>query len=157
MEVQGFDLLPRLSRGTVYRQFGGESPGSGLPDSEIVKQIAEEMQLKLIVEKTEKRVSPRIQNNETNLDFLQRLAQLNGYVLNGDSDTIYFGGTPATTRKTIRLEWGKNLLNFSPRLSTAGLVNEVVVRSWDPIHKQPISGDALKRANETAGFLSEAG
>jgi phage baseplate assembly protein gpV len=155
MEVQGFDLLHVLSRGTVYRQFGGESPGSGLPDSEIVKQIAEEMQLKHIIQKTEKRVSPRIQNNETNLDFLQRLAQLNGYVLNGDSDSIYFG--PVRTRKTISLEWRKNLVNFSPRLSTAGLVNEVIVRSWDPIRKEPIMVTSLTRESANTVSLSPAG
>lgn len=155
MEVQGFDLLHVLSRGTVYRQFGGESPGSGLPDSEIAKQIAEEMQLKHIIQKTEKRVSPRIQNNETNLDFLQRLAQLNGYVLNGDSDSIYFG--PVRTRKTISLEWRKNLVNFSPRLSTAGLVNEVIVRSWDPIRKEPIMVTSLTRESANTVSLSPAG
>jgi phage protein D/phage baseplate assembly protein gpV len=154
MEVQGFDLLHLLSRGTVYRQFGGESPGSGLPDSEIVSQIAAEMQLQPIVKKTEKRVSPRIQNNETNLDFLQRLAQLNGYVLNGDSDSIYFG--PVRTRETIPLEWRKNLVNFSPRLSTAGLVNEVIVRSWDPIRKQPILV-SLTRDSANTVSLSPAG
>jgi phage protein D/phage baseplate assembly protein gpV len=154
MEVQGFDLLHPLSRGTVYRQFGGESPGSGLPDSEIVSQIAAEMQLQPIVKKTEKRVSPRIQNNETNLDFLQRLAQLNGYVLNGDSDSIYFG--PVRTRETIPLEWRKNLVNFSPRLSTAGLVNEVIVRSWDPIRKQPILV-SLTRDSANTVSLSPAG
>jgi phage protein D/phage baseplate assembly protein gpV len=154
MEVQGFDLLHLLSRGTIYRQFGGESPGSGLPDSEIVSQIAAEMQLQPIVKKTEKRVSPRIQNNETNLDFLQRLAQLNGYVLNGDSDSIYFG--PVRTRETIPLEWRKNLVNFSPRLSTAGLVNEVIVRSWDPIRKQPILV-SLTRDSANTVSLSPAG
>jgi phage protein D/phage baseplate assembly protein gpV len=154
LEVQGFDLLHLLSRGTVYRQFGGESPGSGLPDSEIVSQVAAEMQLQPIVKKTEKRVSPRIQNNETNLDFLQRLAQLNGYVLNGDSDSIYFG--PARTRETIPLEWRKNLVNFSPRLSTAGLVNEVIVRSWDPIRKQPILV-SLTRDSANTVALSPAG
>jgi phage protein D/phage baseplate assembly protein gpV len=154
MEVQGFDLLHLLSRGTVYRQFGGESPGSGLPDSEIVSQIAAEMQLQPIVKKTEKRVSPRIQNNETNLDFLQRLAQLNGYVLNGDSDSIYFG--PVRTRETIPLEWRKNLVNFSPRLSTAGLVNEVIVRSWDPIRKQAILV-SLTRDSANTVSLSPAG
>ena len=45
VEVQGFDLFHGLTRGTVYRQFGGESPDSGLRDSEIVSQIASEMQL----------------------------------------------------------------------------------------------------------------
>ena len=45
VEVQGFDYFHGLSRGTVYRQFGGETPDSCLRDSEIVSQIASEMQL----------------------------------------------------------------------------------------------------------------
>ena len=49
VEVQGFDLFHGLTRGTVYRQFGGDSsPDSGLRDSEIVSRIAAEMQLQAI-------------------------------------------------------------------------------------------------------------
>ena len=154
VEVQGFDYFHRLSRGTVFRQFGGETPDSGLPDSEIASQIAAEMQLQAIVKKTQKRASPRIQNNESNLDFLQDLAKKNGYVVKMDRDTIYFG--PARPSETIRLEWRKDLLNFSPRLSTAGLVNEVVVRGWDQIRKQRIVVN-LKRDGTKSVSISPTG
>lgn len=156
VEVQGFDLFHGLTRGTVYRQFGGESPGSGLRDSEIVSQIASEMQLQFVVEETPARTSPRIQNHETNLAFLQELAQANDYFVKVDSGTIFFGSRPPQRPDTIRLEWGKTLLNFSPRLSTAGLVNEVVVRGWDQIQKQPISVN-VKRDSEKPGLISQAG
>ncbi len=90
-----------------YRQFGGESPDVGLRDSEIVSQIAAEMQLQPIVEETPARASPRIQNNITNLEFLQKLAQENDYFVKVDSGTIYFGSRPPQRPDTIRLEWGR--------------------------------------------------
>ena len=168
VEVQGFDRFHGLHRGTVYRQFGGESPGSGLSDSEIVSQIAAEMQLQPIVEETGARASPRIQNNITNFDFLQKLAQENDYFVKVDSGTIYFRSQPPQRPDTIRLEWGKNLMSFSPRLSTAGLVNEVVVRGWDQVRKQrilvnvkrdptqlPISPAGLKQISKGAGGRSQ--
>ena len=139
VEVQGFDLFHgRLTRGTVYRQFGGENPDSGLRDSEIVSKIAEEMQMHSIVKETPQRTSPRIQKNQTNLAFLQELALENNCLVKVDSGTIYFGKQPPQRPDIVRLEWGKTLLSFSPRLSTAGLVNEVVVRAWDQKRKQPI-------------------
>lgn len=155
VHVQGFDFFHGLARGTVYRQFGGETPNSGMLDSEIVSRIASEMQLQSDVEPTTAR-GLRIQNNVTNLDFLLKLAKLNKYFVRVDSGTLYFGSEPPRRPETIRLEWGKNLLDFSPRLSTAGLVNEVVVRSWDPIQKQRISV-SVKRANEKPSLLSETG
>jgi phage protein D/phage baseplate assembly protein gpV len=156
VEVHGFDFLHGLSRGTVYRQFGGETPDSGLPDSEIVSQIAAEMQLQAIVKKTPERTSPRIQNNKSNLAFLQELAQENDYFIKVDSGTIYFGNEPPKPPETIRLEWRKSLLNFSPRLSTAGLVNEVIVRGWDQIRKQRILVN-LSRDSRGPASLSPTG
>ena len=155
VQVQGFDFFHGLARGTVYRQFGGETPDSGLLDSEIVSRIASEMQLQSVVEPTTGR-GLRIQNNVTNLDFLVELAKLNKYFVRVDSGTLYFGKQPLKPPETIQLEWGKNLLDFSPRLSTAGLVNEVVVRGWDPIQKQRISV-SMTRATEKPSLLSEAG
>jgi phage protein D len=138
IQVEGFDLLHRLTRGTVYRTFEGPTPGSGLPDSQVVTQIAAEMQLVPSVDTTPTRTEPRTQNNATNLAFLGELTSANGFFFWVDGDTLFFKKErPAPT--TIQLERGKTLLSFSPRLSTAGQVNTVVVRGWDPIQKQSFS------------------
>jgi phage protein D/phage baseplate assembly protein gpV len=170
VEVQGFDLFHgRLTRGTVYRQFGGENPDSGLRDSEIVSQIAAEMRMHSIVKETPPRTSPRIQKNQTNLDFLQELALENNCFVKVDAGTIYFGKQPPLRPEVVRLEWGKTLLSFSPRLSTAGLVNEVVVRAWDQNRKQrivvkvqrdstepvPISPEGLEQISKGSGGRSQ--
>jgi phage protein D/phage baseplate assembly protein gpV len=155
VEVQGFDFFHGLSRGTVFRKFGGEgSPASALRDSEIVFRIAKEMQLHPSVNETPERTPARIQNNETNLAFLQRLAKLNGFMVRVDGGTLYFRKTPPEHPDAFRLEWGKNLLSFSPRLSTAGLVNEVVVQGWDPIQKHRFSATAKR---EGAGGVAQSG
>ena len=153
--VEGFDLLHRLTRGTVYRTFGGEEADSGMPDSEIVTQIAGEADLVGSVDKTPAPKQARVQNHKTNLAFLQRLAEENGYFLWIDGKTLYFKREqPALD--TIKLKWGKTLMSFSPRLSTAGQVDEIEVRGWDPIQRQAVSSRA-KRGGAADNALAPAG
>ena len=154
VEVQGFDLLHQLTRGTIFRKFGGDGsgPASALPDSEIVSRIAREMHLQPSVKETRERKLPRIQANETDLDFLQMLAKFNGYIVRVDSGTLYFG--PPPNPETFRLEWGKTLLSFSPKLSTTGLVNEVLVQVGDPVQKHRFFATAKR---ERAGGIAQSG
>jgi Bacteriophage probable baseplate hub protein len=138
LQVDGFDLLHRLTRGTCYRTFAGPTPDSGLPDSQIVTQIAGEMQLIPAVDPTPVRTEPRVQNHVTNMAFLEELAHASGFFLWVEGETLFFK-RQRTTPDAIRLEWGKTLLSFSPRLSIAGQVNAVEVRGWDAIQKQSFS------------------
>jgi phage protein D len=153
LEVQGFDLLHRLTRGTCYRKFDGPSPDTGMADSDIVRTIASEMNLTPAVDVTPQRTEPRVQRNETNYAFLERLAGADGYYFWVDGDTLYFkqARPPA---KTVQLEWHKNLLSFTPRLSTTGQVNVVEVRGWDTKQKQAFSVQA-QRSDSSA--LSASG
>lgn len=153
VEVQGFDLLHRLTRGTCYRKFDGPSADSGLADSDIVSQIAGEMNLSPNVDPTPPRVRPRVQNNITNYAFLEEMAGADGYYFWVDGDTLYFKQErPAP--KTVELEWQKNLLSISFRLSTVGQVNTVEVRGWDPSQKQAFSAQAQR---SDTGDLSSTG
>jgi uncharacterized protein len=155
LQVQGFDLLHSLTRGTIYRTFGGPNPNSGIPDSQIVTQIAGEASLSPSVETTSNRNAPRVQNHKTNLAFLDELARENGFYLWIEGDTLNFKSEPPTA-DTIALERGKTLASFSPRLSTAGQVNAVEVRGWDPIQKQPISA-RVQRSGPAAQVLAPSG
>lgn len=138
LHVQGFDLLHRLTRGNAYRKFDGSTPDSGLADSDVVSKVASDVGLQLSADSTATRTKPRVQNYKSNLAFLEELALANGYSLWVEGSTLHFKKAPPE-RKTIRLEWGKTLLSFSPRLTIAGQVNAIVVRGWDPIQKQSIS------------------
>lgn len=141
--VDGFCLLHRLTRGTFYRIFEGSTPNSGIPDSEIVSQIAMEMKLTSSVDPTPQRKQPRVQNYRTNLAFIQELAQLNGYALWVDADTLNFKREHAAPNR-LQLEHGKTLTSLSLRLSTAGQVKTVEVRGWDQIQKQSFSARAQR-------------
>lgn len=147
LEVQGFDLLHSATRGTVYRRFD-------VPDHQIVSEIASEMGLKPSVDPTQG-LGPRVQEHITNLQFLEQLAESNGYDLWVDGDTLNFKrDRPAPN--TIQLEWGKTLVSFSPRLSTAGQVNAVEARGWDPKQKQSFSV-RVDRSSTATGELSATG
>lgn len=152
--VDGFDLLHRLTRGTFYRRFEGPTPDSGLPDSQIVSQIASEMQLIPSVDPTSQHTEPRVQDYQTNLAFLQQLSQADGHPLWVEGNILYFK-SERLAPNTVQLKWGETLKSFSPRLSTAGQVNTVEVRGWDPVQKQSFS--VRVQRSGSSGALSPTG
>jgi phage protein D len=155
LHVEGFDLMHRLTRGTTYRRFGGPDPDSAIPDSQIVTQIAGEVNLSPAVDTTPARTEPRVQAHISNLAFLTALAEEDDYFLWVDGNTLHFKNSQPAPN-TVRLEWGKTLMTFSARLSTAGQVNSVEVRGWDPIQRQSVSARA-KRSGPAQQALSATG
>jgi phage protein D len=154
IEVEGFDLSHWLTRGTIWRIWGGPGPTDGMADSTIVSQIANEVGLIPDVDPIPNRSAPIVQPNESNLDFLMRLAGLNNYFLWVDGTTLHFKkDEPAPT--SVTLEWHKTLMSFSGRLSTAGQVSSVEVRGWDPNQKQQPFAGTVQRSNNAS--LSRAG
>jgi phage protein D/phage baseplate assembly protein gpV len=138
LRVDGFDLLHDLTRGTVHRVFADSASGNGRPDSQVVAEIAREMGLGAVVDSTPDRGVPRVQNNITNLAFVQKLAAANGFLLWVQDRTLHFQRQrPAPN--AMRLTRGRNLRSFTPRLSTSGQVESVEVRGWDPAQQQSFS------------------
>lgn len=92
-------------------------------------------------------------HNQYDIVFLLERARRHGYelVLNEQSDTnpvrsLYFG--PSATRRetpTYKLEWGRTLCSFKPKLCTAKQVSQVIVRGWDRQNNQPIEESASWR------------
>jgi phage protein D len=152
LEVEGYDLLHAATRGTTSRIFGGPGPDTALSDSEVVSQIASDMQLVPEIDRTPSRTEPWIQNNVTNLEMLEDIARASGFFLWVDGTTLYFKQNPPVPTR-VRLRWGQNLLSFTPRVTTAGRVNAFEVRAWDYVQKQAIKG----RAERSVGSLSVAG
>lgn len=149
LHVEGFDLLRTATRGTAYRQFE-----EGQRDSEIVSEIAPKLGLTPSVDPTAVRTGRREQHHISDLRFLEQLAEDNGYFLWVEDETLYF--KKARPGSSVSLEWGKTLMSFSLRLSTAGQVNAIEVRGWDPVQQQSIGSRAeLSRAMMAA--LAETG
>ncbi len=129
--VRAFDRLHRLGRGRHVRSFVNVS------DEDLIKKLAQEVGLQSQVGPTGQVYPYIFQNNETNLEFLQRRAAALGYLLYVQGQTLHCeplkgSGSP------LELEWGVNLHEFAPRLTTIGQLNSVSARGWDPEQRQEI-------------------
>jgi uncharacterized protein len=152
VQVEGFDLAHGLTRGTVYKTWGGPDPTAGMADSDIVTQIvgAAGVGLQADVDPTDPRAKPVLQNNVSNLQFLVNLAHQNNFYLWIDETTLHFKKQMPPS-SPLTLERGKTLVSFSGRVSTAGQVASVEVRGLDG-QKQPIS--AVVQRTDTSSLSS---
>lgn len=76
----------------------------------------------------------RVQAGESDLDFLARIARENGWDMSMEHDGP-FGGrsllSPADRLESeVNLKWGRDLIDFTPRISTVGQVAAVRVFVW---------------------------
>jgi uncharacterized protein involved in type VI secretion and phage assembly len=89
-----------------------------------------------------------IQASQTDWEFLWRLASRIGYDLYVNGRELHFQKAP-TSPPEIPLEWGKELLQFHTRSTTAFQVPEITVRGWDWKKQQAIVGQATNGATST--------
>ena len=154
-QVEGFDLSHRLSRGTAYRVFGKPGPEDALTDSDIVRQLAQEVGLQPVVGPTPVRAHARVQRHVTNRKMLDMLAQANNFSFWVDGEILYFQQSPRRAG-SVSLAWGESLIRFNARLSTAGQVEAVVVHGWDAKQKLAFTGRASRSSGITR-FLAPSG
>jgi phage protein D/phage baseplate assembly protein gpV len=148
--VRAFDRLHRLSRGRHVRSF------QQVTDSDLVEKLASEAGLQVQVESTPVVHEYVLQHNQTNLEFLrERLAPL-GYQLFMKGKTLHCEPVGRTDSQ-LNLQWGVELSDFRPRMTTMGQVENVIVRGWDPDLKQEIIGDARNEEGRPAIGESRAG
>ncbi len=83
------------------------------------------------------------QNNETDWEFLWRLAQRIDFEVLVIDHKLYFrkAGPPAGTQD-ITLKWGDNLISFRPRVTGVQQVDQVTVRARNPARSQPFEATA---------------
>ena len=137
--VRGHDFSHRLMRGTKTRSF------TKMRDSDIVAQVARAAKLTVQASRTPEPLDYVLQRNQTDLAFIRDRAARIGYEALVDGTTLFF--RPLRPQGSAVLTLGRgDLLEFFPRLSTLGQVNEVVVRSWDAEQKKPaVVGKASDR------------
>lgn len=96
-------------------------------DSDVVSDIAEKNGLSAIVVQTDP-VKPRIdQNQESDMAFLEKLAERNKVIFYMNGDTLYFGPRNNDRSSVLELSWGKDLLSFSPEVNLARQITSVEV------------------------------
>jgi phage protein D len=136
--VRAFNRLHRLLRGRRSMTFMDKK------DSEIAKLIAQANKLTASTEDTAVAHKHVYQHNQTDLDFLRLIAARNGFEVMCEDKTLHFRKPRADKESGVELRineaasGGLMLKTFSPRLSSAGLVKEVEVRSWNAEKKEEI-------------------
>ncbi|MET0422238.1 MAG: phage baseplate assembly protein V, partial [Actinoplanes sp.] len=83
-----------------------------------------------------------LQAGETDYAFLRRRAARIGFDVWVSEKTFYFKRTPRSAATPPKLTYGKNLSRFSVRFSAAERGDEVEIRGWDQLGKEPILGRA---------------
>jgi phage protein D/phage baseplate assembly protein gpV len=136
MVARGYDESHRLNRGRQTKSF------VQVTDSDIATRIARELGLKVSVDSTPEVHEYMLQDNQTNLEFLESRAKRIGFRVLVEKDTLYFKRIPEGGTAEPVLEWGINLLEFNVRLTTSKQASEVEVRGWDPQAKREIVGKA---------------
>lgn len=154
--VRGYDRRHRLTRGRRTRSFLNKT------DSEIAHQIAQEATLKSDVGDSRVRHDYVLQANQTDYEFLLGRAARINYEVVVEDKTLVFRPVASDRGEAITLMADEDLAEFSPRLSSAGQVSDVLVRGWDPKNKKEIvgraqAGDEVSKmgGKQTGAALSE--
>jgi uncharacterized protein len=134
--VRGYDLRHRLLRGRKTRSF------TKIKDSAIASQIAQEQGLQASVKDTKVTLDYVLQSNQTDLAFLQERASRIGYEVTIDRKRLSFRPPLYQASSVARLKRDDDLLDFSPRLSTLNLVDQIEVLGWNPQQKAALLGKA---------------
>ena len=141
--IRAFNQLHRLLRGRKSRTF------KDTKDSLVFKEIAKENGLDPSGIEDTTEVHPHIyQHNQTDLEFLRVRADRIGYSLyterakDAKQDTLVFAKSvvrESADKKMGLLEWTEDtdvtMDRFTTRLSSAGIVQKVEVRAWNPEKK----------------------
>jgi len=136
--VRGYDFSQRMHRTTRTRTY------QNVTASDIARKVANDAGLSPgTIEESGPDPPYKFvqQNNETDWDFLWRLARLHDFEVVVVDKTLHFRRA-GQTMSECRLAWGEDLLAFRPRVSAIQQVEEVVVRGWDPERKQVIEAAA---------------
>jgi phage protein D len=120
-------------------------------ESNLVKVIASHNNLNSNVKATQERLPQIVRNQESDWEFLKKLADRNHFELFIDEKrTLHFVPPNDKATEIIRLAWGEGLLSFKPEANLAGQFSKVEVYGWDRNRKEPIVGVA--RAGEVSGL-----
>lgn len=136
LTVRGYDYGHRLARARKTRTF------ARMKDSAIVSQVAREAGLRAEVKDTKVALTHVVQSNQTDMEFLQRRAELIGFEVYVKDKVLHFQPPQNAGQATLKLTLDDDITEFTPRLSTLGQVGEVSVRGWDVKQKKQIIGKA---------------
>jgi phage protein D len=157
LTVVAHDFLQRLTTGSKDREYAMSLPCIGkfpLPDRDIAETVGFTNQLIPAVDQPgaavsflsllilyaidplEAKSSIRIQQGQSDFDFLSGLAKENGWEMFIDHTQqpqgyrLRFQFLLQEYAPSVTLQWGKSLTEFTPRLTSVGQVAGIVTRIW---------------------------
>lgn len=145
LAISGYDHAFPLTNGKSTRTW------TKATDSDAAKEIASFHNLDAKIESTSEKHAQIEQNQESDFEFLKKLADRNHFELFVDEQrTLHFHKPNDKADAVVRLAWGEGLLSFKPEANLAGQVSKVEVRGWNPKTKETILGSAS--AGEESGL-----
>jgi len=134
--VRAYDKSHTLNRARKTRTFQQVSA------SDMVKKIAGESGLSPQATSTDVVHEFFQQSNETDWNFLWRLALMHDYEVVVSDTKLQFRPANAASGAPVSLRWQENLISYRPRMSGVQQPTTVNVRAWDPKAKANVSGSA---------------
>jgi phage protein D len=144
LAIAGYDQLFAMTLGKVSKSWTKAS------DSDVVSELAKQNNLATDIEPTKQKHDQIEQNQESDFEFMKKLAERNHYEFYVDPGrTLRFGPPRDKSDGVVTLKWGEGLLSFKPEANLATQVGAVEVYGWDPQKKEAIVGRAT--AGEESG------
>ncbi len=139
--VQGLSLYGRLQRRTCHK------PVKSKTDSDVAKEIAAIFKLDADVDPTTSEHPLITTNGKSYAAILLERAERIGYEVAVKDSCLVFKmpGYRSKPMPQMTLEWGRDLISFTPRLSTSKMPTEVTVRGTQTSRggsKTPLVGTA---------------
>jgi uncharacterized protein len=148
LTVRGYDRRHRLMRKRKTHSY------RNMKDSEIASQVAAAAGLSAQVQDSGVTLDYVLQHNQTDLEFLGGRARRIGYEVKVMDRTLCFHGRKNNEGETLKLTCDVELLEFYPRLTTVGQVEQVEVRGWDPKGKKELVAQTSSASTLMGGSTS---
>lgn len=142
VEVSGYGLMHEMQDGTKSRTWDDST------DSDVAEEVANEYRFETVdVASTDTQHGKVVQDDETDLAFLERLAGRNGsdnrsYQVTVRRDEFIWGPAPDDEAPTVVLPYGDALQSFSPEYRTGSQVGSVEVRGYSATDASGVTGTA---------------
>jgi len=149
LAIAGYDHGFPLTLGKNARTW------SNARDSTAVQEITSDNNLDSVIEQTEQEQDQIEQNQESDWEFVKKLADRNHFELYVDEQRrLHFAKPKDKATAVVTLKWGEGLLTFKPEANLAGQIAKVEVYGWDRTKKDRIVGVA--RAGEESGLKGQS-
>jgi len=124
-------------------------------DSDAAHEIASFNNLDATIDPTKEKHAQIEQNQESDWEFLKKLADRNHFELYVDENKkLHFAKPNDKADAVVRLIYGEGLLTFKPEANLAGQIAKVEVYGWDKQQKKAIVGTAT--AGEESGLTGKS-